>query len=438
MLIIKTVALIAKTVALIAKIAAAVYAVKGVRRYIENINTIYEGNIYQVNVGSDNKITRFYNKKFLNKNAVKVEGPIYYKRGLFDLYVKEIKTGKIISCIPIYNPFKLPRNTFVPVDVRGKHFHEPIVRLSRNKIKKNFKLNLFKDFDVVNKKYNEQNEKVNEYIKSKPDNYKEQLDEIVNNGRKIVRDNKKIVGKIYAIPLFIKSLSNVKKEFLDNVKSRFKKENSIKDVFVDKLNKIKDKFKKEDSVKDVEEKEIKEEKLPAVIEKNVSEDDVIDEITKEENIIIPETKQLNQPEPFITDDAIDVDFKEVKEEEPTKIEKIQEEIKNLQKIKSNLKNEKYVSPYWATKGLPKQEKVIVDTKDKNINQVINELLNNTNNNHYAEAFINGTKISTKSLKSKEDIIQYYMYKNLGIMPASKNARYLAMSEIKTNEVVKTK
>ena len=59
MLIIKTVALIAKTVALIAKIAAAVYAVKGVRRYIENINTIYEGNIYQVNVGSDNKITRF-------------------------------------------------------------------------------------------------------------------------------------------------------------------------------------------------------------------------------------------------------------------------------------------------------------------------------------------------------------------------------------------
>lgn len=418
MLIIKTVALIAKTVALIAKIAAAVYAVKGVRRYIENINTIYEGNIYQVNVGSDNKITRFYNKKFLNKNAVKVEGPIYYKRGLFDLYVKEIKTGKIISCIPIYNPFKLPRNTFVPVDVRGKHFHEPIVRLSRNKIKKNFKLNLFKDFDVVNKKYNEQNEKVNEYIKSKPDNYKEQLDEIVNNGRKIVRDNKKIIGKFYSIPLFVKSLS--------------KKENSIKDVFVDKLNKIKDKYKKEDNVKDIEEK------LPAVIEKNISEDDVIDEITKEENIIIPETKQLKQPETFKTDDAIDVDFKEVKDEEPTKIEKIQEEIKNLQKIKSNLKSEKYVSPYWATKGLPKQEKVIVDTKDKNINQVINELLNNTNNNHYAEAIINGTKISTKSLKSKEDIIQYYMYKNLGIMPASKNARYLAMSEIKTNEVVKTK
>ena len=223
-----------------------------------------------------------------------------------------------------------------------------------------------------------------------------------------------------------------KKEFLDNVKSRFKKENSIKDVFVDKLNKIKDKYKKEDNVKDVEEK------LPAVIEKNVSEDDVIDEITKEENIIIPETKQLKQPETFINNDAIDVDFKEVKEEEPTKIEKIQEEIKNLQKIKSNLKSEKYVSPYWATKGLPKQEKVIVDTKDKNINQVINELLNNTNNNHYAEAIINGTKISTKSLKSKEDIIQYYMYKNLGIMPASKNARYLAMSEIKTNEVVKTK
>ena len=418
MLIIKTVALIAKTVALIAKIAAAVYAVKGVRRYIENINTIYEGNIYQVNVGSDNKITRFYNKKFLNKNAVKVEGPIYYKRGLFDLYVKEIKTGKIISCIPIYNPFKLPRNTFVPVDVRGKHFHEPIVRLSRNKIKKNFKLNLFKDFDVVNKKYNEQNEKVNEYIKSKPDNYKEQLDEIVNNGRKIVRDNKKIIGKFYSIPLFVKSLS--------------KKENSIKDVFVDKLNKIKDKYKKEDNVKDIEEK------LPAVIEKNISEDDVIDEITKEENIIIPETKQLKQPETFKTDDAIDVDFKEVKDEEPTKIEKIQEEIKNLQKIKSNLKSEKYVSPYWATKGLPKQEKVIVDTKDKNINQVINELLNNTNNNHYAIAFINGTKISTKSLKSKEDIIQYYMYKNLGIMPASKNARLLAMSEIKTNEVVKTK
>ena len=417
MLIIKTVALIAKTVALIAKIAAAVYAVKGVRRYIENINTIYEGNIYQVNVGSDNKITRFYNKKFLNKNAVKVEGPIYYKRGLFDLYVKEIKTGKIISCIPIYNPFKLPRNTFVPVDVRGKHFHEPIVRLSRNKIKKNFKLNLFKDFDVVNKKYNEQNEKVNEYIKSKPDNYKEQRDEIVNNGRKIVRDNKKIIGKFYSIPLFVKSLS--------------KKENSIKDVFMNKLNEVKDKFKKEDNINDV-----KEEKLPALLEKNVSEDDVIDEITKEENIIIPEIKQLNQPETF--DDAIDVDFKEIKDEEPTKIEKIQEEIKNLQKIKSNLKSEKYVSPYWATKGLPKQEKVIVDTKDKNINQVINELLNNTNNNHYAEAIINGTKISTKSLKSKEDIIQYYMYKNLGIMPASKNARFLAMSEIKTSDVVKTK
>ena len=410
--------LIIKTVALIAKIAAAVYAVKGVRRYIENINTIYEGNIYQVNVGSDNKITRFYNKKFLNKNAVKVEGPIYYKRGLFDLYVKEIKTGKIISCIPIYNPFKLPRNTFVPVEVRGEKFREPIVRLSRYYIKNKIKLNLFKDFDVVNKKYNEQNEKVNEYIKSKPDNYKEQLDEIVNNGRKIVRDNKKIIGKFYSIPLFVKSLS--------------KKENSIKDVFVDKLNKIKDKYKKEDNVKDIEEK------LPAVIEKNISEDDVIDEITKEENIIIPETKQLKQPETFINNDAIDVDFKEVKEEEPTKIEKIQEEIKNLQKIKSNLKNEKYVSPYWATKGLPKQEKVIVDTKDKNINQVINELLNNTNNNHYAIAFINGTKISTKSLKSKEDIIQYYMYKNLGIMPASKNARLLAMSEIKTSEVVKTK
>ena len=103
-----------------------------------------------------------------------------------------------------------------------------------------------------------------------------------------------------------------------------------------------------------------------------------------------------------------------------------------------LKSEKYVSPYWATKGLPKQEKIIVDTKDKNINQVINELLNNTNNNHYAEAYINGTKISTKSLKSKEDIIQYYMYKNLGIIPASKNARFLAMSEIKTSDVVKTK
>ena len=422
--------LIIKTVFLIAEIAIAINAVKGLRIYIDNINNIYEGNIYQVKENNDNKIRRFYNKKFLDKNAVKVEGPIYYKRGLFDLYVKEIKTGKIISCIPIYNPFKLPRNTFVPVDVRGKKFHEPIVRLSRYNIKKNFKYNLFKDFDDVNKKYNEQNKKVNEYIKSKPDNYKEQLDEIVNNGRKIVRDNKKIIGKFYSIPLFVKSLSNVKKEFLDNVKSRFRKENSIKDVFVDKLNKIKDKYKKEDNVKDVEEK------LPAVMEKNVSEDDVVDEITKEENIIIPETKQLNQPETF--DDAIDVDFKEVKDEEPTKIEKIQEEIKNLQKIKSNLKSEKYVSPYWATKGLPKQEKVIVDTKDKNINQVINELLNNTNNNHYAEAFINGTKISTKSLKSKEDIIQYYMYKNLGIMPASKNARYLAMSEIKTNEVVKTK
>ena len=419
MLLIKTVALIAKTVALIAKIAAAVYAVKGVRRYIENINTIYEGNIYQVNVGSDNKITRFYNKKFLNKNAVKVEGPIYYKRGLFDLYVKEIKTGKIISCIPIYNPFKLPRNTFVPVDVRGKHFHEPIVRLSRNKIKKNFKLNLFKDFDVVNKKYNEQNEKVNEYIKSKPDNYKEQLDEIVNNGRKIVRDNKKIIGKFYSIPLFVKSLS--------------KKENSIKDVFMNKLNEVKDKFKKEDNINDV-----KEEKLPALLEKNVSEDEVIDEINKEETVIIPELKKLNQPETLNVDNVIDVDFKEIKDEEPTKIEKIQEEIKNLQKIKSNLKSEKYVSPYWATKGLQKQEKVIVDTKGKNINQVINELLNNTNNNHYAEAIINGTKISTKSLKSKEDIIQYYMYKNLGIMPASKNARYLAMSEIKTSDVVKTK
>ena len=430
--------LIIKTTSLIVKIALAVCAVKGVGRYIDNINDVYEGNIYQVKENKDNKIRRFYNKKFLNKNAVKVEGPIYYKRGLFDLYVKEIKTGKIISCIPIYNPFKLPRNTFVPVDVRGEKFHEPIVRLSRHKIKKNFKYNLFKDFDDVDKKYNEQNKKVNEYIKSKPDNYKEQLDEIVNNGRKIVWDHNKIIGKFYAIPLFVKSLSNVKKEFLDNVKSRFKKENSIKDVFVDKLNKIKDKYKKEDNVKDVEENEIKEEKLPAVMEKNVSEDDVIDEITKEENIIIPETKQLKQPETFINNDAIDVDFKEVKEEEPTKIEKIQEEIKNLQKIKSNLKNEKYVSPYWATKGLPKQEKVIVDTKDKNINQVINELLNNTNNNHYAEAIINGTKISTKSLKSKEDIIQYYMYKNLGIMPASKNARYLAMSEIKTSDVVKTK
>ena len=424
--------LIIKTVFLIVNIALAINAVKGLRIYIDNINNIYEGNIYQVKENNDNKIRRFYNKKFLNKNAVKVEGPIYYKRGLFDLYVKEIKTGKIISCIPIYNPFKLPRNTFVPVEVRGEKFREPIVRLSRHKIKNKIKLNLFKDFDDVNKKYNEQNKKVNEYIKSKPDNYKEQLDEIVNNGRRIVWDHNKIVGKFYAIPLFINSLSNVKKDFLDNVKSRFRKENSIKDVFVDKLNKIKDKYKKEDSVKDVEEK------LPAVMEKNVSEDDVIDEITKEENIIIPETKQLNQPETFITNDAIDVDFKEVKDEEPTKIEKIQEEIKNLQKIKSNLKSEKYVSPYWATKGLPKQEKVIVDTKDKNINQVINELLNNTNNNHYAEAFINGTKISTKSLKSKEDIIQYYMYKNLGIMPASKNARYLAMSEIKTNEVVKTK
>lgn len=422
--------LIIKTVFLIAEIALAINAVKGLRIYINNINNIYEGNIYQVKENSDNKIRRFYNKKFLNKNAVKVEGPIYYKRGLFDLYVKEIKTGKIISCIPIYNPFKLPRNTFVPVEVRGEKFREPIVRLSRYYIKNKIKLNLFKDFDDVNKKYNEQNKKVNEYIKSKPDNYKEQLDEIVNNGRKIVWDHNKIVGKFYAIPLFINSLSNVKKEFLDNVKSRFKKENSIKDIFVDKLNKIKDKYKKEDSFEDVEEK------LPAVIEKNVSEDDVIDEITKEENIIIPETKQLNQPETF--DDAIDVDFKEVKDEEPTKIEKIQEEIKNLQKIKSNLKSEKYVSPYWATKGLPKQEKVIVDTKGKNINQVINELLNNTNNNHYAEAFINGTKISTKSLKSKEDIIQYYMYKNLGIMPASKNARYLAMSEIKTSDVVKTK
>ena len=424
--------LIIKTGFLIAEIALAINAVKGLRIYINNINNIYEGNIYQVKENSDNKIRRFYNKKFLNKNAVKVEGPIYYKRGLFDLYVKEIKTGKIISCIPIYNPFKLPRNTFVPVEVRGEKFREPIVRLSRYYIKNKIKLNLFKDFDDVDKKYNEQNKKVNEYIKSKPDNYKEQLDEIVNNGRRIVWDHNKIVGKFYAIPLFIKSLSNVKKEFLDNVKSRFKKENSIKDVFVDKLNKIKDKYKKEDSVKDVEEK------LPAVIEKNVSEDDVIDEITKEENIIIPETKQLKQPETFINNDAIDVDFKEVKDEEPTKIEKIQEEIKNLQKIKSNLKSEKYVSPYWATKGLPKQEKVIVDTKDKNINQVINELLNNTNNNHYAIAFINGTKISTKSLKSKEDIIQYYMYKNLGIMPASKNARLLAMSEIKTNEVVKTK
>ena len=424
--------LIIKTVFLIAEIALAINAVKGLRIYINNINNIYEGNIYQVKENKDNKIRRFYNKKFLNKNAVKVEGPIYYKRGLFDLYVKEIKTGKIISCIPIYNPFKLPRNTFVPVEVRGEKFREPIVRLSRYYIKNKIKLNLFKDFDDVNKKYNEQNKKVNEYIKSKPDNYKEQIDEIVNNGRKIVWDHNKIVGKFYAIPLFVKSLSNVKKDFLDNVKNRFKKENSIKDAFVDKLNKIKDKYKKEDNVKDIEEK------LPAVIEKNISEDDVIDEITKEENIIIPETKQLKQPETFKTDDAIDVDFKEVKDEEPTKIEKIQEEIKNLQKIKSNLKSEKYVSPYWATKGLPKQEKVIVDTKDKNINQVINELLNNTNNNHYAIAFINGTKISTKSLKSKEDIIQYYMYKNLGIMPASKNARLLAMSEIKTNEVVKTK
>ena len=59
------------------------------KKFIQKKCNIYSGYIYKMNDG-----VYYINKKNLNEKSEIIEGPIFYKRGFMDLYVKEINNLK--------------------------------------------------------------------------------------------------------------------------------------------------------------------------------------------------------------------------------------------------------------------------------------------------------------------------------------------------------
>ncbi|MEG0021405.1 MAG: hypothetical protein RR745_00920 [Bacilli bacterium] len=151
-----------------------------IKNIIKKYTTIYEGYIHQINNGNEYKIS----KTNIDRKSTKIAGPIFYKRGFRDLYVKEVATGKIIPTLCLSKIFQIAKHTFVPILKKGKNFKEKKITSTIDEISKNNNLNKLFDLDKIIKiKANEKNLKIKEYKKNKDIAFKNLLDQIFSNGR---------------------------------------------------------------------------------------------------------------------------------------------------------------------------------------------------------------------------------------------------------------
>ena len=355
------------------------------KKFIQKKCNIYSGYIYKMNDG-----VYYINKKNLNEKTEVIEGPIFYKRGFMDLYVKEINSGKIIFTYPLKKLIKFPKKYFVAIDKRRK-FNEPLITLSYTEIAKKHNLNIITDSSKILKlMMNQKSDLVEAYNQEKPTNYKEILDEKM--------------GKSNEFNIDLKSK-------IENIKGKIKTLN-----LREKINDIKNKFNKKENIEEINSCENKIiEEVPFVEDNN--------EIIKEENIDY--NNEIIEEKPFVEEK------KEVIEEDVKITNKIEEEFKdNIEGLKVKkydlCKEPKYVYGF----NLKVKPVINLSTNDKSFEQVIAEMvyLNNLNYNVYAE--VDGIKLSTRGLKTTEELLEYYNYKKNNIFPTITNAKIMARANRK--------
>ena len=182
------------------------------KKMIQKKCNIYSGNIYKTKDG-----VFYINKKNLNEKAEIIEGPIFYKRGFMDLYVK-----KIIFTYTLKKLIKFPKKYFVAIDKRRKKFDEPLITLTYSEIAKKNDLNIFTDANKILKlMMNQKSDLVEAYNQEKPSNYKEILNEKMNRNFNLKDEINKIDYKSK-----LESLKNS----VNKLKEKFsKKENTLID-----------------------------------------------------------------------------------------------------------------------------------------------------------------------------------------------------------------
>ena len=326
------------------------------KKFIQKKCNIYSGYIYKANDG-----VLYINKNNLNEKAEIIEGPIFYKRGFMDLYVKEINSGKRIFTYPLKKIIKFPKKYFVAID-RRRNFKEPLITLSYREIAEKYNLNLFTDaIEILKKMVNQKSELVECYNQEKPSNYKEILNQKMNRN----------------INLNIKS--SIKKIDLNS-----------------KINDLKNKFNKE---KPEEEKTLEQDlNLEEYKEETIIED-VIVEKTKNDDLEIIENKETE----FI------------------------DNVEGLKVKKYDLcKEPKYIYGF----NLKVKPVINLSTNEKSFEQVITEMvyLNNLGYNVYAE--VDSVKISTRVLKTTEELVEYYNFRKNDVFPTTTNAKIMARASRK--------
>ena len=368
------------------------------KKMIQKKCNIYSGNIYKTKDG-----VFYINKKNLNEKAEIIEGPIFYKRGFMDLYVKEINSGKIIFTYPLKKLIKFPKKYFVAIDKRRKKFDEPLITLTYSEIAKKNDLNIFTDANKILKlMMNQKSDLVEAYNQEKPSNYKEILNEKMNRNFNFKDEINKIDYKSK-----LESLKNS----VNKLKEKFpKKENTLIDEinnYEEKDNLVIDEINNYDEennllineVNDYEEKE-------GNITENVNENTEINKIIENEEVI-----QNN----------------EIIEEKESKNDEFTDDVEGLKVKKYDLcKEHKYVYGF----NLKVKPVINLSTNDKSIDQVIAEMVHLNKLNYNVYAVVDDVKLSTRGLKTTEELLEYYNYKKNNVFPTTTNAKIMARANRK--------
>lgn len=351
------------------------------KKMLQKKCNIYSGNIYKTKDG-----VFYINKKNLNEKAEIIEGPIFYKRGFMDLYVKEINTGKIIFTYPLKKLIKFPKKYFVAIDKRRKKFDEPLITLTYSEIAKKNDLNIFTDANKILKlMMNQKSDLVEAYNQEKPSNYKEILNEKMNRNFNLKDEINKIDYKSK-----LESLKN-------------------------SVNKLKEKFSKKENTL-IDETNNYEEKDNLVI------NEVNDYEEKENNI----TENVNENTEIIENEEV-IQNNENIEEKESKNDEFTDNVEGLKVKKYDLcKEHKYVYGF----NLKVKPVINLSTNDKSIEQVIAEMIHLNKLNYNVYAVVDDVKLSTRGLKTTEELLEYYNYKKNNVFPTTTNAKIMARANRK--------
>ena len=344
-----------------------------IKKFLQKKCNIYSGYIYKKNDG-----VLYISKNDLNEKAEIIEGPIFYKRGVMDLYVTEINSGKKIPTYPLKKLIKFPKQYFVAIDKRRK-FKEPLITLSYKEIAEKYNLNIFTDvFEIIKKMINQKSDLVEAYNQEKPNNYKEVLNKKMNKNN--------LSSKISIVKEKIKQADFKSK--IKNLKNKITKKEEI--VTTNK------------PLNDLQEESLIDNKVYDEIDQEKINDEVV-KSNKCENLV-EESISKN----IINDEFID-------------------NVEGLKVKKYDLcKEAKYVYGF----NLKIKPVINLSTNNKSFEQVIAEMvyLNNLDYNVYAD--VDGIKLSTRGLKTTEELIEYYNYKKNNIFPTTTNAKIMARANRK--------